>query len=181
MKIRYIIIIILSLFTNLSYASFRDYAWHLIYAGHLAQARTFLSHLRSQGNPEAIHFLGYMVLERVFMAEHPAEDANQLFAEAAAFGYPPSIKALADAYVSGDGVEKNIDLALSLYKRAADLGYGPAQFSAGELLRPSSCHESLYYFSLAARNPDLGPLQEDARLWKKKIEKVCVRGRLIRF
>lgn len=97
--------------------------------------------------------------------------ANKLFVIAGEQNYPPAIKALADSYMAGDGVSKNVNKALLLYVRAAELRYGPAQFSAGVLLQNGDAGfvnllMSFYYLCLASINIDLGDLQKDAAYYR---------------
>jgi TPR repeat protein len=101
--------------------------------------------------------------------------ANEHFQRAADMGYPPAIKALADSYYSGDGVEKDLDKALFLYLRAADMGDGSAQFNVGVILLKGYANEvtnyplAFYYLCLATLNPDLDEMAQDAAVYRDEV------------
>jgi TPR repeat protein len=110
------------------------------------------------------------------MLNKDSKSANIILEKIADRRYPPAIKALADSYISGDGVEKNIMKALFLYIKAADLNYGPAQFCAGALLQNGSLgflnmSLAFYYFCLASINEDLEDIRKDASLYRDMIDK----------
>jgi TPR repeat protein len=114
--------------------------------------------------------------DAINMINSEPKKANLILAKIADKGYAPAIKALADSYVSGDGVEKNIMQALFLYMKAADLNYGPAQFCAGALLQNGSLgfvnlSLSFYYFCLACINEELDEIKEDACVYRDVIDK----------
>lgn len=98
--------------------------------------------------------------------------ANEHFQRAADMGYPPAIKALADSYYSGDGLEQDLDKALFLYLRAADMGDGSAQFNVGVILLKGYANSftnyplAFYYLCLATLNPDLDEMAQDAAVYR---------------
>lgn len=101
--------------------------------------------------------------------------ANEHFQRAADIGYPPAIKALADSYYSGDGVEQDLDKALFLYLRAADMGDGSAQFNVGVILLRGYANGvtnyplAFYYLCLATLNPDLDEMAQDAAVYRDEV------------
>lgn len=97
--------------------------------------------------------------------------ANEHFMRAADMNYPPAIKALADSYYSGDGIDEDKKQALALYIRASDLGDGAAQFNAGVILLRGYAGEpniplAYYYLSLATMNEGLDEMAQDAAIYR---------------
>lgn len=97
--------------------------------------------------------------------------ANEHFKRAADMDYAPAIKALADSYYSGDGIDKDTNQALALYIRAADLGDGSAQFNAGIILLRGYAAEAnyelaFYYLCLATMNEGLDEMAQDAAVYR---------------
>jgi Sel1 repeat len=97
--------------------------------------------------------------------------ANEHFKRAADMDYAPAIKALADSYYSGHGVDEDKHQALLLYIRASDLGDGAAQFNAGViLLRGYAGHQNFvlayYYLCLATMNEGLDEMAQDAAIYR---------------
>lgn len=98
--------------------------------------------------------------------------ANEHFKRSAEMGYVPAIKALADSYYSGDGIDKNIDKALFLYLTAADLGDGAAQFNLGIILLRGYANGhvnyplAFYYLALTTINKDLDEMAQEAAIYR---------------
>ena len=97
--------------------------------------------------------------------------ANEHFKRAADMDYAPAIKALADSYYSGDGIEKDQHQALMLYIRSAELGDGSAQFNAGVILLrgyagPTNYELAFYYLCLATMNKGLDEMAQDAAIYR---------------
>ncbi len=97
--------------------------------------------------------------------------ANEHFKRAADMDYAPAIKALADSYYSGDGIDKDTNQALAHYIRAADLGDGSAQFNAGIILLRGYAGEpnyelAFYYLCLATMNEGLDEMAQDAAVYR---------------
>jgi TPR repeat protein len=97
--------------------------------------------------------------------------ANEHFKRAADMDYAPAIKALADSYYSGDGIDQDRDIALLLYRRAADLGDGSAQFNAGVILLRGYAgiqdfELAFYYLCLATMNEGLDEMAQDAAVYR---------------
>lgn len=97
--------------------------------------------------------------------------ANEHFKRAADMDYAPAIKALADSYYSGDGVEQDKHMALLLYMRASDLGDGSAQFNAGVILLrgyagAQDFELAFYYLCLATMNEGLDEMAQDAAIYR---------------
>jgi TPR repeat protein len=101
--------------------------------------------------------------------------ANEHFQRAADMGYAPAINALADSYYSGDGVEQDLDKALFLYLKAADMGDGSAQFNLGVILLKGYANGvtnyplAFYYLCLATLNPDLDEMAQDAAIYRDEV------------
>ncbi len=93
--------------------------------------------------------------------------ANDYFKEALSYGkHAVAMKALADSYLSGDGIGKNSTKALILYVESADMGYGPSQLSLGFVLLFKEAgvfnpELAISYFEKAARNRALEQPQRD--------------------
>lgn len=103
--------------------------------------------------------------------------ANEHFKRAADMDYAPAIKALADSYYSGDGVDEDKHQALLLYIRAADLGDGAAQFNAGIILLrgyavPQNALLAYYYLCLATMNEGLDEMAQDAAVYRDEAGKL---------
>jgi TPR repeat protein len=97
--------------------------------------------------------------------------ANEHFKRAADMDYAPAIKALADSYYSGDGIDKDVHQALMLYIRASDLGDGSAQFNAGVILLrgyagSANTELAFYYLCLATMNEGLDEMAQDAAIYR---------------
>lgn len=109
--------------------------------------------------------------------------ANEHFKRAADMDYAPAIKALADSYYSGDGVDEDRHQALSLYIRAADLGDGAAQFNAGIILLrgygvPKNAMLAYYYLCLATMNEGLDEMAQDAAVYRDEAGKLLTPAQL---
>lgn len=97
--------------------------------------------------------------------------ANEHFKRAADMDYAPAIKALADSYYSGDGIDQDMHKALLLYIRASDLGDGSAQFNAGVILLrgyvgSQNFELAFYYLCLATMNEGLDEMAQDAAIYR---------------
>jgi len=97
--------------------------------------------------------------------------ANEHFKRAVDMNYPPAIKALADSYYAGDGIDQDRKQALVLYIRAADLGDGAAQFNAGVIFLRGYAGEidyvlAYYYLCLATMNEGLDEMAQDAAIYR---------------
>ncbi|MBY0462568.1 MAG: hypothetical protein K2Q34_05255, partial [Alphaproteobacteria bacterium] len=62
-----------------------------------------------------------------------------------------------------------------LYEKAAKLGYGPAQFNAGIMLKNGegtsvSLKRAYQMLDLAAHNPDLGEMSQDAAHYRDQVK-----------
>jgi TPR repeat protein len=88
------------------------------------------------------------------------QKANIFFEKGSKDGDPVAMKALADSYLTGHGVEKNPTKALIWYVISADLGYGPAQLTLGFILKNGEAivknsQLSTHYFKKAMNNKTL--------------------------
>jgi TPR repeat protein len=145
--------------------------------GNIANMLAFLDALEDQYIPEALYTKGILTLNGYYSngIRNPRE-ATSYFSKAAAKGYVPAYTALADSFLSGDGAVKNEKGAFALYKQAADLGDGVAQFNVAILYRDGigvekSIKKSLFYSKKASQNKTLKELQENARIIHKNLLK----------
>lgn len=97
--------------------------------------------------------------------------ANEHFRRSASMGYAPAIKALADSYYSGDGIDEDKQKALELYKEAADKGDGAAQFNLGIIYLRGYAGDkdpylAFYYLCLTTINEDLDEMAQDAAIYR---------------
>jgi len=155
-------------------SSIEKYVYVQLREGHPEVAITFLKNLEDIQNPEGIHLLGVLYLDGCAGIQD-ARLANYYFSKAGALGFAPAIKALADSYMAGDGVEVNKATAFTLYEKAAKLGYGPAQFNAGIMLKNGEgisvfLRKAYVMLDLASKNPDLGSLQQDAAFHRDQVK-----------
>jgi TPR repeat protein len=134
------------------------------------EACKFLDHLENEYIPEALYLKGILILNGLYNkgVRNPRE-ASIFFSKAAALKYPPAIAALADSYLDGDGTEQNEAEAFHLYKQAADLGDGSAQFNVAILYRDGvgtkkSSKMAIKYMRMAAKNKELEDIHEDAHI-----------------
>jgi TPR repeat protein len=134
------------------------------------EACKFLDQLEKEYVPEALYLKGVLILNGVYdKGTRNPRDASIYFAKAAALKYPAAITALADSYLDGDGTEKNEAEAFRLYKQAADMGSGSAQFNVAILYRDGvgtekSPKRALKYMRMAANNKELEDIHEDAHI-----------------
>lgn len=142
--------------------------------GHRESVLSFLNRLAEKSNAEAIHYLGVLALDGIISKPSGCRfrEANFFFFKGIHLGYAPSMKAIADSYIAGQGTPKNEDLALYWYLRSAMLGYGPAQFNAGVLLRKSDPKRAIFYLRKASLNPMVSFLHKDARKLIDQIRKL---------
>jgi TPR repeat protein len=134
------------------------------------EACKFLDNLEKDYVAEALYMKGVLILNGVYdNGTRNPRDASIYFAKAAALKYPAAISALADSYLDGDGTEKDEHQAFRLYKQAADLGSGSAQFNVAILYRDGtgtkkSTKMALKYMRMAAKNIELEDIHEDAHM-----------------
>jgi len=155
-------------------SSIERYVYTQLHRGNTDVALNFLKQLDNLGNLEGITLLGMVYLEGYTQIKD-ARLANYYFCKAAALEFAPAIKALADSYMAGDGVELNKTIAFQLYEKAAKLGYGPAQFNTGIMLKngegiPVSLERAYQMLDLAAHNPDLEEMSQDAVHYRDQIK-----------
>lgn len=155
-------------------SSVEHYVYTQLSQGNSDVALKFLKNLEDLRSPEGITLLGIVYLEGYTQIKD-VRLANYYFSKAAALEFAPAIKALADSYMAGDGVERNKAIAFQLYKKAAKLGYGPAQFNAGIMLKngegtPLSLKRAYQMLDLAAHNPDLGEISQDAAFYRDQVK-----------
>lgn len=164
------------MWTNNTYSSsyIEKYIYHYLYQNEPTVAFNFLKSLEGMNHAEGLFFLGLFYLNG-YGVEKNLPLANQYFLKAGHLGFAPAFKELADSYLSGDGIGKSPDLALYYYEQAAEKGYGPGQFNAGVLLKEgkgltANPKKAYHWLDLAAQNPDLGDLQQDAKALRDEIK-----------
>ncbi len=134
------------------------------------EACKFLDHLEKEYVAEALYLKGVLILNGVYdNGTRNPRNASIYFAKAAALKYPAALTALADSYLDGDGTEKNETEAFRLYKQAADMGSGSAQFNVAILYRDGvgtkkSPRKALKYMRMASKNKELEDIHEDAHV-----------------
>lgn len=84
-------------------------------------------------DPEALFRQGQAFFDGERVAPDP-ERAHACWLQAAAGGHPGAVLALAGQYASGEGVERDVALAVAYYREAAEQGNVQAQLEAGRLL-----------------------------------------------
>lgn len=134
-------------------------------AAYPALVENFSNAFVSINKPEGLFFKGLAALEGYGQAPNISQ-ANAYFYEAAALGYAPAQKALADSYIAGHGFSSNAALARIYYERAAQGGYGPAQFNVAMMHARgegggASLTKACFWLHKANRNTTF-PLQEEA-------------------
>jgi TPR repeat protein len=131
------------------------------------EARAFLDRLERKYLPEALYLKGVAYLNGLYNdGERNPREATIYFAKAAVLKYAPALTALADSYLDGDGTAQDEKEAFRLYKQAADLGDGTAQFNVAILYRDGvgvkkSKRMALQYMKKAAANNDLEHIRDD--------------------
>jgi TPR repeat protein len=122
-------------------------------------------------NSTALYLLGILHLNGTF-GERNVKKADWYITKAANMGLPEAINSIGDGYYSGDIREKNAEVALEFYEKAASLGFGPAQFNAGVvLLKTAKCKQDLkkaiFFLDKAEKNSDdLGEITKSALRYK---------------
>ena len=168
---KYILSFVLIIFSTLSQAnssSIESYSYHHLRLGNTTEVFQFLKNLSDFNNSEALFLLGMMHLNGDGTPQN-IPYANTLFEKSALLGNAAAYKALADSFLVGDDVEQDSKMALSFYKKSADLGYGPGQFNCGIMLKngdgtPVNLPHAYYYLCLASSNKDLDDMQLDAAI-----------------
>lgn len=92
-----------------------------------------LASLAEEGNVRAMIGLGYMSLSASDKDRFKPEKAFELFTAAADKGDPEAMFELAKLYEKGIGTSQDVDRALALYRKAAELGFADAQNDLGFL------------------------------------------------
>lgn len=92
----------------------------------LAEGRTWLEGQARRGLAEA-----QVALAKLLYRDFDFDGAARQLKLAAKKDYPPAVTELAHAYLSGDGVAESEKKAITLFRRAADLGDAGAQHHLG--------------------------------------------------
>lgn len=98
----------------------------------LVLAQSILEGLVSQNHPEAIFRLARIIETRAGQGAVTPE-VVQMYARAAALGYPPAVLRYADLTLDGIGVEQSVDSAIATYNRLSEAEVGAATFRLGKL------------------------------------------------
>lgn len=129
-------------------------------------------YLRSSiSNPVSSYILGTLYLTGTILKKD-LQKADWYITKAANMNLPEAINSIGDAYYSGDIRPRNIEKALENYQRAADLGFGPAQFNAGVVLIKTAKNQkdlkrAIFYLDKASKNhDDLGEVAKVAKRYK---------------
>lgn len=143
------------------------------WCGTPAVVENYLSH--SLRNPDAAYVLGNLYLFGIGV-EQNLRKADICITMAANRGLPEALNSIGDGYYSGDIRPLNHDMALRYYRKAADMGFGAAQFNAGVvLMRNARSAEELklaiFYLDKASKNrKDLGDVAIAAKKYKRNAE-----------
>lgn len=175
--IKFYLIYILFLAISQSFAAQTvEEAVHLLESGRVSEALPLLEKKVKKRDPAALFALGYHYLNHKEDAT-PAQrqQAWQWVHQSAQAFFAPALTFLAGEYLNGDELANDEAKAAHLYGVAADLGYGPAQFNYGILLRDGQgiaqdLVEAFYYLAMAALNSrDLELLTENAASHRNEI------------
>jgi TPR repeat protein len=104
--------------------------------------------------------------------EQDLQKAQEYIKFSANAGIPNAMNVLGDCYYSGTFGERNVKIALTFYKKAAAIGFGPAQFNAGIVMYKTSedtdnLTKAIRYLDAASKNKnDLGELTKVALLYR---------------
>jgi hypothetical protein len=135
----------------------------------------FLKNLIIFNNKEALHWCGVLLIDGIDLKAYPhltkKEQANIFFKRAAKLGFAPSWNALGDSYYSGDGIKQSYKKAFACYQKAANQGYGVAQFQLAILYKDGKGvhkneEKAIFYLEKASLNQELG----DLRLYAQQIK-----------
>lgn len=113
--------------------------------------------INASDNAYAAYLLGTLHVFGIFL-EKNIELAEKYITFAAERNLPDAINSIGDGYITGDIRPIDEYKALEHYVKAANLGFGPAQFNAGIMfLRKLDFKNAIRYFELASKNTkDLG-------------------------
>lgn len=125
---------------NVASLTDRKTAWGSLAADQELQ----LASLAEDGNVRAMIGLGYMSLSTKDKTRFKPEKAFAMFTEAAGKGDPEAMFELGKLYEKGIGTDQDVAKALSLYQKAADLGFADAINDLG----------FLYYQGASGLKPD---------------------------
>jgi hypothetical protein len=107
---------------NLASLTDRKTAWGALASDQALQ----LASLAEEGNVRAMIGLGYMSLSTADKTRFKPEQAFAMFTEAAGKGDPEAMFELGKLYEKGIGTDQDVAKALSLYEKAAELGFADA-------------------------------------------------------
>ena len=95
-------------------------------------------------------------LANLYLKEKNVTEAIKYLTSGVSRGYIPSIKLLASIYLKGEGVSKDLHIALSLLKQANELGDDLVLTSIGKVFYQLGDYDKAFqYFSIGANNKDL--------------------------
>ena len=112
-------------------ALFYDYGWGR--AIDRAAACRWYEKAAKGAVPAAAHFLGECLIEEALRPANPKQAAHW-FQEAADLGHYYSLCSLAELYIEGSGVKKDVTKGLTLCQQAAEHGCGEGHGAHGPFL-----------------------------------------------
>ena len=98
----------------------------------------------------ALGWIYYYGLEKLIQKN--SASGLEYFREAAEVGIELAMTCLGDAYISGSGVDKNINTAISWYKRAANNGHYDACLKIIPLIEKDNSLECEFFYQIALNN-----------------------------
>jgi TPR repeat protein len=133
------------------------YAWRFSKLHDFDAALFWLNKAIEQGDSDAAISLGRALKDR-----DDVTGAIRCWEQAIAMGNTEGFYCLGHTYLDGEGVERNKDKAIALFRQAAELGNVHAQTSLGWALNdargmlppPATLSESLHWFTVAADRGD---------------------------
>jgi TPR repeat protein len=134
-----------------------------------------LKYLKRSSDVYATYILGLLYLDGIGVQRNLSR-AEMYINVAVEAELPCALNLAGDCLYSGTFGRKDQKGALRLYRRAADLGFGPGQFNAGVIMFKDSegegnLAEAVRYLRMASRNDeDLGELTKRALLYKRAAE-----------
>lgn len=107
-------------------------------------------------------FNGYFELGKYFVSKHQHNKAFEFFSAAAEKNHPPSMNAVGISYMEGLGVERNLEIAKTMFSMSSELGYGNASINLAKLLSESEADIDAVISAILPAilfRPELEPMQ----------------------
>ena len=146
---------------------------HYVFEWGVKNPKIVEEYLRSSSETNAFcsYILGNLYLFGIFVQQN-IQKADWYITKAANMNLPEAINSIGDGYYSGDIRKKDIKMALKFYKKAANMGFGVAQFNAGVVLLNTAktkieLKNAIWYLDRASKNQkDLGDITNAAKRYK---------------